>query len=227
MNRADTPRPRHRFLVTAGPTREPVDAIRFFTNRSSGRMGYSLARACAERGHDVTLITGPVAIKPPVGVEVVFVETALEMCAAVLDRVEEYSGLLMCAAVADYRPAEPHPGKRSKTPGDWILRLVRNPDILLEVDRLGYKGLRLGFAAEFGDPRERGRQKLEEKHLDLLAANDISRDELGMGAIQNAIWLMDRWGGSVAIGPADKGVVAMELVEHLEDAILRLAQDPD
>jgi phosphopantothenoylcysteine decarboxylase/phosphopantothenate--cysteine ligase len=188
-------------------------------------MGYALAAAALTRGHEVTLITGPVTLKPPVGAEVVFVETALEMSAAVLDRVGQHDGLLMCAAVADYRPAEPVHGKREKTPGDWILRLVRNPDILLEVEQMGYRGLRLGFAAEYGDPRERGRRKMIGKNLDLLAANDISRDELGIGAVQNAIWLLDRWGGSVEIGPAEKIVVAMELIQHVEEAILRLRHD--
>jgi len=215
-----------RLLVTAGPTREPVDAVRFLSNRSSGRMGYSLAEAAIARGHQACLITGPVSLKPPHGAELVFVETAREMCVAVLDRLGDFDGLLMCAAVGDYRPAEAIAGKRKKEPGDWTLRLVRNPDILLEVDRAGYVGLRLGFAAEYGDPRELAAGKLRDKRLDLIAANDIAAPGLGMGARRNAVWLLDRWGGCEQIGPADKTVVAMGILQHVEQAYLRLGHAP-
>ena len=217
---------RLRFLVTAGPTREPLDAIRFLTNRSSGKMGYALATAARDRCHVVRLVSGPVSIPPVAGVALQPVETAEEMCAAVLGALPHSDVLVMCAAVADYRPAEVLAGKREKREGDeWLLRLVRTPDILLAVGRAEFDGLRVGFAAEYGDPVPRATEKLERKALDLIVANDISRPGLGMGADDGHVCAIDRWGGRRWLGPDRKSRIAAGLLDVMESAWLRREEE--
>jgi phosphopantothenoylcysteine decarboxylase/phosphopantothenate--cysteine ligase len=164
---------RLRFLVTAGPTREPLDAVRFLSNRSSGRMGYAVARAAREGGHDVTLVSGPVAQAPPEGVDLYRVETAVEMAAAVWERLESCDCLVMAAAVADYAPENPSKGKQKKGEEDLVLRLRRTPDILLEASRRKGSRIFVGFAVESENLLERARGKLERKNLDLIVANDV------------------------------------------------------
>jgi len=205
-----------RVVVTAGGTQEPIDPVRFVGNRSSGKMGYALATEARNRGADVTLISGPVALDAPYGVEVRRVETALQMRDAVFDAVQEADVLVMSAAVADYRPAEVAAQKLKKegkgaqevdSEGGFTLRLTRNPDILGELaaassqpegvegiyiqgeDRPRRRLVRIGFAAETSDVITYARGKLAAKRLDLLIANDVSRSDSGFGSETNKVYI--------------------------------------
>lgn len=201
-----------RVVVTAGGTQEPIDPVRFVGNRSSGKMGYALAEEARDRGADVILISGPVALDAPYGVDVRGVETALQMRDAVFDAVKEADVLVMSAAVADYRPAEVAPQKLKKEgkgaqevdiEGGFSLRLARNPDILGELaarqsesaeripgdNRPRRRLVRIGFAAETSDVLTYARGKLAAKRLDLLIANDVSRSDSGFGSETNKVYI--------------------------------------
>lgn len=185
-----------RVLVSAGGTREPLDPVRYLGNRSSGKMGHAIAQAAASRGARVTLVT-TAPTTAPAGVEVVAVETALEMHDAVLARFDEVDVVVMSAAVADYRPAETFEGKRKKDGDAWTITLVPNPDILAELGRRKRHQVLVGFAAETGDPVEAARGKLARKNADLIVANDVSRPGQGFEVDTNRV---------LVIGP--EGVVA-------------------
>lgn len=203
-----------RVVVTAGGTQEPIDPVRFVGNRSSGKMGYALAVEARDRGADVILISGPVALDAPYGVEVRKVETALHMRDAVFDAVKEADALVMSAAVADYRPAEIAAQKLKKegegarevdSEGGFTLRLARNPDILGELaaateesegagsisgeNRPRRRLVRVGFAAETSNVLTYARGKLAAKRLDLLIANDVSRSDSGFGSETNKVYI--------------------------------------
>ncbi len=198
-----------RVLVTAGGTREPLDPIRFLGNRSSGRMGVALAAAARDRGARVTLIHGHLEVPVPPGVEAVPAPTAAEMATAVLEGLERTDLLVMAAAVADYRPARVEAEKIKKGKDGFVLPLERTPDVLAAVaERLRgatHPPIRIGFAAETGDPRPEGRRKLREKGLDWLVANDAREV---MGAEEARVWVLGRDGTEVEIPRADKGTVA-------------------
>jgi phosphopantothenoylcysteine decarboxylase/phosphopantothenate--cysteine ligase len=194
-----------RALVTAGPTREPLDPVRFLGNRSSGRMGYAVAQALAARGASVCLVSGPSALPPPAVTELVRVETALEMHAAVMARAGHCEIFVAAAAVADYRPAAPHPGKIKKVAGELTLRLVRNPDILAEVAALPDGPFTVGFAAETEDLEAYARGKLETKGLDLIAANQVGGPEGGFDTPDNALLVLWSDGARhLPLGPKDR-----------------------
>lgn len=179
-----------RVLVTAGPTYEPIDPVRFLGNRSSGKTGYAIAEEAARRGADVLLVSGPTSLPDPFGVTTVRVNTALEMEAAVLDGYERADVVVATAAVADFRPAVAHDQKVKKDAAPIAIELARNPDIL---EGLGMrKGARtlVGFAAETTDVLESARAKLESKHLDLVVANDVSVEGLGFGGDRNQVWFV-------------------------------------
>jgi phosphopantothenoylcysteine decarboxylase/phosphopantothenate--cysteine ligase len=181
-------------LVTAGPTYEDIDAVRYIGNRSSGKMGYAVAAEAARRGARVVLVTGPSKEPVPAGVEAVRVRRALEMHAEVIARAAEADIVVMAAAVADYMPeGGGAPGKIEKTDTPLRLTLVRTPDILAELGakrRGGGRPVLVGFAAETGDPIERGRAKLARKAVDLIVANDVSREGIGFDSDQNAATLI-------------------------------------
>jgi len=200
-----------RVLVTAGPTHEPIDPVRYITNRSSGKMGYELARAALRRGAEVTLVSGPTAIAPPSGAVVVPVETAEEMREAVLHHAARATIVIKAAAVGDYRARHP---ARTKISGkhDITLSLTPNPDILGEVTARHPTAFIVGFAAETHDLAARARAKLEEKSVDLLVANDVSREGIGFNADDNEVLLVDRWGGERSLPRMSKA--------HIADAIL-------
>ncbi len=184
-------------LITAGPTREPLDPVRHLSNRSTGKMGFALARIARRRGAAVTLVTGPTVLSPPPGVEVVRVNTAAEMRTAVLRRADSVSVIVMAAAVSDYRPMEKALHKIKKTASPAELKLVRNEDILKELGELkkaGNTAFLAGFAAESRDHLAAGRRKLKDKNLDLIVINDIVGDEVGFGAETNQVILVDRDG---------------------------------
>jgi phosphopantothenoylcysteine decarboxylase/phosphopantothenate--cysteine ligase len=185
-----------RVLVSAGGTREPLDPVRYLGNRSSGRMGHAVAAAAQARGARVTLVTTAPG-RAPGGVEVVAVETALEMKAAIDARYDDTDVVVMAAAVADYRPAEAHPAKRKKDQSGWDLCLVPNPDILAGLGARKQHQVLVGFAAETGDPVAAARDKLARKGADLVVGNDVSEAGVGFDSDSNRV---------VVVGP--EGVVA-------------------
>jgi phosphopantothenoylcysteine decarboxylase/phosphopantothenate--cysteine ligase len=209
-----------RVVVTAGPTREPIDPVRYISNRSSGRMGYALAAAAARRGAEVTLVSGPTALVPPSGPVFVPVQTAEEMREAVLQHAARASIVVKAAAVADYRvqrPAEQKiKGKRELT-----LALTPNPDILAEVAARAAGSFIVGFAAETHDVVANARAKLEAKGIDLLVANDVSRRDIGFDAEDNEVLLIDRWGGSRPLPRMSKAAVADAILDEI--LVLRAA----
>ncbi len=183
-----------RLLLTAGPTREEIDPVRFVSNHSSGKMGYALARAAYRRGAQVTLVSGPTCLADPYGVETVRVETALEMRDAVLARAGESTIIIKAAAVADYRPQSRAVQKIKKTSGRIVLELELNPDILAELGSKKNGFLLVGFAAESGDLLNNAAKKLTEKNLDLIVANDISCAGAGFNVDTNIVKLLFRDG---------------------------------
>lgn len=177
-------------LITAGPTREPIDPVRYLGNRSSGRMGYALAEAASRRGARVILITGPVSLAAPDGTELVRVETADQMRRAVLDRIAEASIVIKAAAVADFRPKTAAPQKIKRT-GPMMLDLEPTPDILSEA--AGHKNsncIMIGFAAETENTLENARKKLAAKQLDAIVVNDVSQAGIGFDSDQNAVTII-------------------------------------
>lgn len=207
-------------LLTAGPTREPLDPVRFISNRSSGKMGYALAEALQAAGASVTLVSGPVALTPPRGVGLVRVETALQMCEAVFACIDHTPPdlFIACAAVADYRPAEVAAGKIKKNGANMTLSLTRNPDILTEVAALpaGRRPYCVGFAAETGDIRRLGEEKLRRKGADLLAANRVGGDQGGFEDDNNALTLLWR-DGQAELPMMPKRELAAALVSFIEE----------
>ncbi len=225
-----------RLLVTAGPTREPLDPVRFLSNRSSGRMGVAVARAARRRGAEVTLVAGPLEVPPPSGVELVPVETAAEMAAAVLAKAEGVSAVVMAAAVADYRPSSVAPRKLKKGAGDGglTLELARTVDILAELARRRRErraaGVRsgdggpvlVGFAAETDDLLAHAREKLEAKGIDLIVANDVTAPGSGFGTETNAVVLVGADGSAEPLPLARKAEVADAILDRVR-ALLPLS----
>jgi phosphopantothenoylcysteine decarboxylase/phosphopantothenate--cysteine ligase len=183
-------------LVTAGPTREALDPVRFLSNASSGKMGYCIAGAAARRGARVVLISGPTHLEPPPPVEFVPVVSALEMYNEVMRRFPECDVAIKTAAVSDYRPASVSQNKIKKTGGGMTLDLVRNPDILSELGKIKCDRILVGFAAESTNLLEYARKKIEQKNLDLIVANDITREGAGFGSDANGGYLLDAKGGT-------------------------------
>lgn len=178
---------RMKILVTAGPTREALDPVRFITNRSTGKMGFAIVLAAVARGHDVRLITGPVALGAPDDVNAVRVESAAEMLAAVQAHVSWCDCLVMAAAVADWRPKAFSCHKLKKSKMSSVLELERTADILGTVSPRKGERLFVGFAAETDNVAVEARRKLQEKALDLIVANDVSRPDAGFGADTNVV----------------------------------------
>ncbi|GBE13405.1 coenzyme A biosynthesis bifunctional protein CoaBC [bacterium BMS3Bbin14] len=184
-------------LVTAGPTREPLDPARYLSNRSSGKMGYALARTARRRGAQVSLVSGPVALEPPPGVELFRVNTAREMHEQVMRLRDRASIIIKAAAVADFRPARSEPRKIKKSTGTQAIDLVANVDILAELGRKRRPGqILVGFAAESHDHESEGTRKLHDKNLDLIVVNDICGRETGFDADTNQVTLIDKSGSS-------------------------------
>ena len=206
-----------KILVTAGPTREPIDPVRFISNRSSGKMGYALARVAAERGHEVRLVSGPVCLSAPGNVRVISVLTAAEMLEAVTDNVEWCDALVMAAAVCDWRPAEVSSQKLKKSGNLAGPALERTPDILKAVsDRKGRR-IFIGFAAETGNPVAEASRKLKEKGLDLIVGNDVSRTDSGFETDTNQVSLVDAMGVIKNLPLMSKDSVAGEIIAWLEN----------
>ena len=195
-------------LVTAGPTREEIDPVRYLSNHSSGKMGYAIARAAWRRGATVTLVSGPTALPAPWGVEMVLVESAEEMYDAVMARAEGNSVIVKAAAVADYRPVLRSGEKLKKQGGAMTLELVKNRDILTELGKNKGSRLLVGFAAETSELLHNARKKLSEKNVDLLVANDITEVGAGFSVETNIVHLLYRDGRVEAPGLLSKEAVA-------------------
>ncbi|HRT05954.1 MAG TPA: phosphopantothenoylcysteine decarboxylase [Kiritimatiellia bacterium] len=205
-------------LVTAGPTREAIDPVRFVSNRSSGKMGYAVAAAARARGHAVCLVSGPVALAPPPGVELVRVTTAEDMLAAVKRRVRGCDLLVMAAAVADWRPKNPARRKLKKSAGPPRIAWEPTPDILETLAPLKKKSQTFcGFAAETHGLAREARRKLREKNLDAIAANDVSKSDRGFEAERNALTIYFADGRARRVALAAKTKCAATLVRALEE----------
>jgi phosphopantothenoylcysteine decarboxylase/phosphopantothenate--cysteine ligase len=201
-----------RFVVTAGPTREPIDPIRFLSNRSSGKMGYAIATAALENGHDVVLISGPVSLPSPAQAKRVNVITSDEMYQAVQRAARDCDVLVMCAAVADYKPRRVAKQKIKKQDKEISLDLVPTRDILKSLpQKRDY--LVVGFAAETKELEKHAREKLRHKNCDIIVANDVSDPAIGMGSDENAVTIFFRDGKMKKISRSPKEKVARRLVK--------------
>ncbi len=204
-----------KLLITGGPTREPLDPVRFISNHSSGRMAYSLAISARNIGAEVCLISGPVQIPAPLGVEVVYVERAEEMLQAVMERIAATDIFIAAAAVSDYRPANYSQQKIKKVEANLQIELERNPDILRQVGALEKKPLVVGFAAESEHLLENARRKLQDKGADLLIANDISRNDIGFDSDENECWLIQS-DSEILLEKSPKPVIAQKILEYVQ-----------
>jgi phosphopantothenoylcysteine decarboxylase / phosphopantothenate---cysteine ligase len=210
-----------RIVVTAGPTWEPIDAVRFLGNRSTGRMGFAVAREAFDRGADVTLVVGPGTVKPPEGPRMVRVATAEEMRMSVLKAAEEADAVIMAAAVADFRPREAAPGKLKKEKGPPRLELVPTPDILAELGQMKGDRVLVGFAAETEDVETAGRTKLVAKGLNLLVANEVGREGTGFAAESNHAAILSRTGDDEPLREWTKAELAAALCDRLTKLLSR------
>lgn len=203
-------------LITAGPTREPLDPVRYLTNRSSGKMGYALAESARDVGHEVTLISGPVFLPAPAGISLIKVETAREMFEVVQKHITSADVAIFAAAVADYRPVVKAEQKIKKSAGTFTLELERTEDILGSARSLfGFKGCLVGFAAETEKLVEHAQDKLVRKGCDLIIANDVSQPGIGFDSVENAITLCLPGGQTQVLPQQSKTALAHELIQFI------------
>lgn len=212
-----------RVVVTAGGTREPIDPVRFIGNHSSGKMGYAIAQAARDRGAAVTLISAATTLPAPYGVRFLPVQTASEMCGAVLDACRGAEVLVMAAAVADFQPDSVADQKIKKTDATALLALKPTPDILQAVARAGYGLLRVGFAAESEELVANAAEKLRRKSLDLVVANDITATDAGFNADDNRVQFLDPDGAVEALPLLPKYDVAQRLLDRVVKMLERRA----
>ncbi len=209
-----------RFLITAGPTREPIDPVRYITNRSSGKMGYALAIAAKEAGHTVTLISGPTHLPHPAGVNFVPVETAREMFDAVAGVIKAHDVAIFSAAVADYRPTEIAPEKMKKNEDHIALAMEKTADILGAARvEFGFDGFLVGFAAETRDLLQEAQKKLQRKACDMIVANDVSKPGTGFDSDENEVTLCLPGGRCIPLSRKAKTELAKEIVRFVEQRI--------
>jgi phosphopantothenoylcysteine decarboxylase/phosphopantothenate--cysteine ligase len=210
-----------RVLVTAGPTVEDIDPVRFLTNRSSGKMGYAMAEEAAKRGAEVLLVSGPTSLDPPAGVRLTLVRSASQMKEAVLKSFGDTDILIKAAAVGDFAPVEQLSSKIKKQEESWSLQLVRTTDILAELGRKKTNQFLVGFAAESEDLIENSRRKLTAKSLDLIVANDISNQESGFASDMNQVTLIDTRGREEELPLLPKSEVASKIWDRIEELCSR------
>ena len=203
-------------LISAGPTREWIDSVRYLSNPSSGKMGFELARSAMEKGFDVTLVSGPVSLSCPEGVNFVSVETALEMREALINFFAEADLTIMSAAVSDHRPENLGNLKIKKDQLPDQLKLIPNPDILLELGKLKSSQQTLvGFAAESNDHLENARKKLEGKNLDWIVVNDISNRTIGFESEKNEVTLLSRKNETFTLPLSTKREIASGILQRI------------
>jgi len=204
-------------LVTAGPTREPLDPVRYITNYSSGKMGYALALAAGRRGAEVVLVSGPTALPAPRGVACLSVSSALEMREKVLEHLDRATVVIKAAAVADYRPARKSSSKIKKSGEGLVIDLERNPDIIAEVGMKKGDRVLVGFAMETDDLVTNARKKLVEKNMDLIVANDLGQPGSGFQYDTNIVKIIDGEGGTEELPMMDKVEVAHRILDRVRD----------
>jgi phosphopantothenoylcysteine decarboxylase / phosphopantothenate---cysteine ligase len=204
-----------KLLITAGPNQEPLDPVRYLSNRSSGKMGYALARAAIRRGAEVALISGPTFLEPPVGARLIRVTTAAEMRHAVLDEFPSCTAVIMAAAVTDYRPVDFASKKIKRGQGPIELRLEPNPDILKEIGTRKNGKLVVGFAAETDELVANAKKKLKDKNLDMIVANDVTGAGAGFDVDTNVATILDRGGGLRALPLMSKDELAEQIFDYL------------
>ena len=210
-----------RIIVTAGPTWEPIDPVRFIGNRSTGKMGFAVAAEAFARGAEITLVVGPGGLAPPDGPEVVRVTTALQMRDAVLGAAVGADAVIMAAAVADFRPEIAAEEKLKKADGPPLVRLVATPDILAELGETREDLVLVGFAAETRDVEPAGREKLRRKHLDLLVANEVGREGTGFGSDTNRAALLATDGQDEPVRDWTKRELATAICDRLAKLLAR------
>jgi len=208
-------------LVTAGPTREPLDPVRFITNYSSGKMGYALASRARRRGASVILISGPTVLSVPRGVTYVPVSTAVEMRHAVMKNLKQSTIVIKSAAVADYRPSVCADAKIKKKYGPWTLYLERNPDIIAEIGKKKKERILIGFAMESEDLIKNAKSKMLAKNMDLIVANDVKQKDAGFQSDTNIVNILDRDGGIEELPLMDKMDVADRILDRAKMIIAR------
>ena len=208
-------------LVTAGPTREPLDPVRFITNYSSGKMGYALASRARRRGASVILISGPTVLSVPRGVTYVPVSTAVEMRHAVMKNLKQSTIIIKSAAVADYRPSVCADAKIKKKDGPWTLYLERNPDIIAEIGKKKKERILIGFAMESEDLIKNAKAKMLAKNMDLIVANDVKQKDAGFQSDTNIVKILDRDGGIEELPLMDKINVADRILDRVKMIITR------
>lgn len=205
-------------MVTAGPTREFIDPVRFLSNRSTGKMGYAIAAALLERGHDVLLVTGPVSLQPPAGARVCNVVSADDMLQAVTAQIGPCDAVIMSAAVADWRPSSMATAKLKKGAGALNLELQPTVDILRAISSLKGNRILAGFAAETGNPSAEARRKLRDKGLDVIFGNDVCAEGSGFESDTNQIFCISADGGEQIwplMSKIDAGMKIAEIIEAL------------
>ncbi len=207
-----------KFLISAGPTREPLDPVRYLSNRSSGKMGYAIAAAALEEKHEVVLVSGPVAIAAPVGAKLVPVVTSDEMFSALSAQIADCDVFVMCAAVCDYKPVEPATQKLPKQRGRFTLTLEPTRDLLASLTSVPHRCFVVGFAAETQSLTTNARRKLVEKNCDLLVANDVSRSDVGMEADENELVIFSPNEKAKTLSRGKKTALARELLKIILDA---------
>jgi phosphopantothenoylcysteine decarboxylase/phosphopantothenate--cysteine ligase len=208
-------------LVTAGPTREPLDPVRFITNYSSGKMGYALASRARRRGASVILISGPTVLSVPRGVTYVPISTAVEMRHAVMKNLKQSTIVIKSAAVADYRPSVCADAKIKKKDGPWTLYLERNPDIIAEIGKKKKERILIGFALESEDLIKNAKAKMLTKNMDLIVANDVKQKDAGFQSDTNIVKILDRDGGIEELPLMDKIDVADRILDRAKMIIAR------
>lgn len=205
-----------RFLITAGPTREPIDPVRYLSNRSSGKMAYAIAEAAIGAKHEAVIISGPVSLSAPEKARVTKVVTSDQMYEAVHEHLPRCDVLVMCAAVADYKPIKASPFKIKKGAAALILELVPTRDILSSLAEKARNYLVVGFAAETNELEENATKKLRDKNCDMIVANDVSRSDSGMESDENEVTIFSRDGRSTKIPRTSKKNIARELIKIIE-----------
>ncbi|MDO5461983.1 MAG: phosphopantothenoylcysteine decarboxylase [bacterium] len=203
------------FLITAGPTREALDPVRFISNRSTGKMGFALAEAAAAAGHQVTLIAGPVTLATPTGVKRIDIESARDLLAAVERELPIADIYISSAAIADWRPETYSETKLKKAEMDGVIRLVRNPDVLKTILPLKGDRLFVGFAAETGNPTQEATRKLRDKGLDFIVANDVTAPGAGFAVDTNQVTLLFPNGTSETLPLMSKRDVAEIIIQRI------------
>lgn len=215
FNKADSELKGKTVLITAGPTREKIDPVRFLTNHSSGKMGYAIAAEAVKMGASVVLVSGPVQLEPPKGLEFVSVESAEDMYQAALENFEQADVIIGTAAVADYRPKYVYEEKMKKKDGDNVLELERTKDILLELGKRKTKQVVIGFAAETTNVEEHAKGKLVKKNADMIVANDVKQEGAGFGTDTNIVTIYKKDGTAIKLPLMAKTEVARNLLSEV------------